>query len=137
MIFGIADGDRIVNVIAADSMDIAQAVAGAGVEIVPDAGRDWVRTDDGWAAAGIQRSPRALTGMEFELLVQEAAGLTNEDVLTLLDAPALRLFWRRLNQANLIAADHPLVGQGLDALVALGHLTDAQRQAVLDAWPVA
>ena len=34
MIYGIVDGDLIANVIEAESLEIAQEVAGAGVEVV-------------------------------------------------------------------------------------------------------
>lgn len=137
MIFGIVDGDVIANVIEAETLEIAQQVAGEGVEVVEGASRGWVRSDGGWAAPLVPAVKRDLTAMDFEMHVQDAAGLSDDDVLAMLDDPALRLFWRRLNQANLIAPDHPLVGQGLDALVSIGHLDAGQRQAVVDDWPVA
>lgn len=137
MIFGIAEGDTIVNVIEAESLDVAQSVAGPGVEVVPDVGRGCVRGPDGWTMPVAPPAPRDLTALDFEIHVQKAASLSDDDVLAMLDDPALRLFWRRLGQANMIAASHPLVAQGLDALVALEHLTAAQRQAVIDQWPVA
>ena len=137
MIFGIVEGDVIANVIEAETLEIARAVAGEGVEVVEGAARGWVRTDDGWAAPVITPVKRDLSALEFEMHVQSAADLSDDDVLAMLDDPALRLFWRRLNQANLIAPDHPLVADGLDALVSLGHLDEAQRQVVIDSWPVA
>lgn len=137
MIFGIVEGDVIANVIEAETLEIAQEVAGEGVEVVEGASRGWVRTADGWAATVVPPVKRDLSALEFEMHVQDAADLSDDDVLAMLDDPALRLFWRRLNQANLIAPDHPLVADGLNALVSLGHLDAAQRQAVVDSWPVA
>ena len=43
----------------------------------------------------------------------------------------------RLNKAVEILPDHLFVAQGLAALVALGHLTEAQSEAITDDWPVA
>ena len=137
MIYGIAHGDIIANAIEAESLEIAQTVAGEGVEVVEGAAIGWVRTGDGWGEPVVPPVKRDLTGLEFELHAQAAAGLSDEAVIAMLDDPALRLFWRRLNQASMIAPDHPLVDQGLDALVQLGHLTEAQRQAIIDGWPVA
>ena len=136
MIFGIVDGDVIVNVIEAETLEIAQMVAGDGVEVVEGASRGWVRTADGWAAPVAPSVKRDLTALEFEMHVQGAAQLSDDDVLAMLDDPGLRLFWRRLNQANQIGPDHALIVQGLASMVTLGHLTGAQRQAVLDSWPV-
>lgn len=136
MIFGIVEGDVIANVIEAETLEIAQEVAGEGVEVVEGASRGWVRTADGWAAPVVPPVKRDLTALEFEMHVQSAAELSDDDVLAMLDDPALRLFWRRLHQANLIAPDHPLVADGLNALVSLGHLDEAQRQVVVDSWPV-
>lgn len=137
MIFGIVEGDEIVNAIEAESLAIAQAVAGSGVEIVTGAGRGCVRGPDGWAMPVIPEVKRSLTALDFEMHVQTAAKLSDDDVIAMLDDPALRLFWRRLGQANMIAPDHALVAQGMEALVELKHLTATQRQAVIDQWPVA
>lgn len=137
MVFGIVEGDLIINVIEAASLDIARAVAGPGVEVVEGVSRGWVRTADGWAAPVVPPVQRDLSALEFEMHVQSEAGLSDDEVIAMLDDPGLRLFWRRLNQASLIAPDHPLVADGLAKLVDLGHLTDDQRQAVVDSWPVA
>lgn len=137
MIYGIVDGDLIANVIEAESLEIAQLVAGAGVEVVEGASRGWVRTADGWGAPVVPPVKRDLSPLEFEMHVQDAAGLSDDEVIAMLDDPGLRLFWRRLQQAGQIGPDHALVVQGLASMVSLAHLTEAQRQAVLDSWPVA
>lgn len=137
MIYGIVDGDLIVNVIEAESLEIAQMVAGEGVEVVEGASRGWVRTADGWGAPVVPPVPRDLSALEFEMHVQQAAGLSDDDVLAMVDDPALRLFWMRLNKALEIDPDHPVVADGLNKLVELEHLTAPQRQAVIDDWPVA
>lgn len=135
MIFGIVDGDMIANMIEADSLEIAQSVAG-GAEVVPNAERGWVRTADGWAAPEVPTRPRELSGLGFEMHVQQAAALSDDDVLAMLDDPALRLFWRRVGQAGQIGPDHGLVTDGMASIVTLGHLTQAQADAVVDNWPV-
>ena len=137
MIFGIVDGDVIANVIEAESLEVARSVVGPGVEIVPDAGRGWVRGPEGWAAPETPKRPRDLSGLGFEMHVQQAAGLSDDDVLAMLDDPALRLFWRRVGQAGALTPDHGLVTDGLASIVALGHLTQEQADAVLSGWPVA
>lgn len=136
MIYGIANGDIIINTMVVDDLETARAVVGPDVELVPDAGMDWVRTANGWAAPAYPPVKRKLSSLEFEFHVQEAAGLSDDDILATVDDPNLRLFWMRLTRAQEIDPDHPIVAQGLDSLVALGHLTDTQRQAVLDSWPV-
>lgn len=136
MIFGIVDGDTIINVIEAETLDIAQSVAG-GAEVVEGVGRGWVRTADGWAAPEAPKRPRELSGLGFEMHVQQAAGLSDDDVLAMLDDPALRLFWRRIGQAGGLTPDHGLVTDGLASIVTIGHLTQAQADAVVDGWPVA
>lgn len=137
--YGVAQGDEIINIIVAETLEDAEVATGYNAEIVdvPGIAISWVRTADGWSAPDAPTRPRDLTALDFELHVQSAAGLSDDDVIAMLDDPALRLFWRRLNQANLIAADHPLVADGLNKLAELEHLTEAQRQAVLENWPVA
>ena len=137
MIFGIVQGDTIINVIVAESQEAAEAATGYNFEVVPDVGRGWVRTADGWAAPETPKRPRELSGLGFEMHIQQAAGLSDDDVLAMLDDPALRLFWRRIGQAGALTPDHGLVADGLASIVALGHLTEAQADAVLDNWPVA
>ena len=136
MIFGIVEDDTIINVIEAESLEIAQAVAG-GAEVVEGASRGWVRTADGWGAPEVPTRARELSGLGFEMHIQQAAALSDDDVLAMLDDPALRLFWRRVGQAGALTPDHGLVTDGLASIVTLGHLTQEQADAVIDTWPVA
>lgn len=79
--------------------------------------------------------PRPLSRLQFEGLVQQAAGLSDAQFLAALDDANLRLMWHRLNIASQVERDHELTQAGLAALVATGHLTDAQVQAIMAAWP--
>ena len=79
--------------------------------------------------------PRPLSRLEFEGLVQQAAGLSDTQFLAALDDANLRLMWHRLNIASQVERDHELTQMGMAALVATGHLTEAQVQAIVDAWP--
>lgn len=138
MLYGVIDGDVIANVVEANDAEIAAEVTGA--EVVEGAAIGWVRIGDDWGP--VEPEPevpvkRPLSSLEFEFHVQQSAQLSNDDVLEMMDDPALRLFWMRLNKAVEIQPDHPFVAQGLAALVALGHLTEEQAAAITDDWPVA
>ena len=79
--------------------------------------------------------PRPLSRLQFEGLVQQAAQLTDTQFLAALDDANLRLMWHRLNIASQVERDHELTQAGMAALVATGHLTDAQVAAIMAAWP--
>ena len=135
MIYGIAQDGVIVNALEAETLEIAQAVAPEGAEVIEGAAIGAVLVDGEWIVPEPEATRRTLSGLEFEMLVQQAAGLSDAEVLATLDDPNLRLFWHRLNRAAAIEYDHPVVAQGLGALVATGHLTEAQKDAVMAAWP--
>ena len=80
--------------------------------------------------------PVPLSVLDFELHVQAAAGLTDAQVVAMLDDANLKLVWHRLGRVSEVNRDHPLVQGGLDALVATNHLTAPQRADVVADWPV-
>lgn len=101
--------------------------------------RGWVLDNGEWSAPepipAPEPQPQPLSRLQFEVLVQQAAGLSDAQFLAALDDAALRLLWHRLNSASQVELDHELTQIGMAALVATGHLTDAQVQAIMAAWP--
>lgn len=78
-------------------------------------------------------APRPLTRLQFVALVQQAGGMTDEQLVAATDDPVLRALWIKLDLATAVELTDPATTAGLQAMQALGHLPDAQ--AVIDAWP--
>ena len=101
--------------------------------------RGWTLDGGEWSAPepppAPEPQPRPLSRLQFEGLVQQAAQLTDAQFIAALDDANLRLMWHRLNIASQVERDHELTQAGMAALVATGHLTEAQVQAIMDAWP--
>lgn len=78
-------------------------------------------------------APRALTRLQFVTLVQQAGGMTDEQLVAAHEDPNLKPLWIKLTMATAVERDDPATTAGLQAMQALGHLPSAQ--AVTDAWP--
>jgi hypothetical protein len=78
---------------------------------------------------------RPLTRLEFETHAQTAAGLTDLEFLAALQDPNLALLWHRVSIAERVERDNDLTQNGLAAMVAAGHLTEEQVEAINDSWP--
>ncbi|WP_068305279.1 hypothetical protein [Pararhodobacter sp. CCB-MM2] len=108
------------------------------IEVGPDVALGWTYDGETFSApAAAAPTPRALTRLEFEVLVQAAAGLTAEQFMAALDdqSAEMRLLWRRLGIATQVEKENPLVQAGWLAMVAASHLTQAQVDAINAAWP--
>lgn len=78
-------------------------------------------------------APRALTRLQFVTLCQSAGGMTDAQLVAAHEDPNLKPLWIKLTMATAVERDDPATTAGLQAMQALGHLSDAQ--AVIDAWP--
>ncbi|WP_141415143.1 hypothetical protein [Caenispirillum bisanense] len=76
-----------------------------------------------------------LTKLQFLEHLQSAGGITDAQLVEAKAAPALGALWLKLDYASDVRRDYPTTINGLDALVALGYLTETTRAAVLDGWP--
>lgn len=96
-------------------------------------GSDWVVAD---LPPPPDPVPADLDALGFQNLVQSATGMTDAGVLAALDDTNLRLMWKRLEMATVVPRDNPNTTAGLAALVATGHITETDREAILAAWPM-
>ncbi|MCA1940333.1 MAG: hypothetical protein LDL26_04990, partial [Caenispirillum bisanense] len=86
-----------------------------------------------WVVVAAPTAWRLLTANELIDLLVAAAG--QGAFLAAWSDPALELWRIKVTVARDIERDAPGTAAGLAALVAAGHLTESQRQQVLDAWP--
>lgn len=80
---------------------------------------------------------KTLSQVDFVTLVQTVAQISEASFVTVYEDPALKSLWIKLSMAtNGVARDHPLVQSGLDALVSAGHITEADKDMVIETWPM-
>jgi hypothetical protein len=121
MIYDILDGQTVINSIVDDAEFMSQHYPAGNYVVRPE--------------PEPERTPRSLTRLEFETHVQSAAALTDAQFLAVLNDASLALMWHRLSIATQVERDNDLTQNGLSAMVAAGHLTEAQKTAVNDSWP--
>lgn len=135
----IAYGDVIENIIEVPSMAKAAGLFPTAeltnVASTP-VGIGWVRVEGGWAAPVIEPAPVVMTHLQFIEHVQAAGDVTDADLVAAKADPLLAAFWIKFELATSMERDHPTTVQGLAALVATGYLTEAERDAVVELWPV-
>lgn len=96
-----------------------------------DGGRytyDGVTFTDTWPYAELSR-------VEFLDALQEHGGATDANLVSSRQDSNLEAFWLKFDLANTIERDDAKTQAGLNALVSLGYLDAAGKQAVLDNWP--
>ena len=117
------------------------AVQALFIEVPDHIERGWTMDGGEWSAPepepAPEPQPQPLTLLEFKLLVLTVAGLTPEQFMAARDdtTPAVRLAWEFLGSASQVERDFPTTQQGLGTLVAAGHLTEGQVDAINAAWP--
>jgi hypothetical protein len=79
--------------------------------------------------------PKSLNRLEFETHAQTAAGMTDLEFFAALQDTNLALMWHRLSIAERVERDSDLTQNGLAAMVAAGHLTEEQVDAISQTWP--
>ena len=101
--------------------------------------QNWKLIDGDWVEPDPIPEPepvyKSLTRLEFETHAQTAAGLTDLEFLAALQDPNLALLWHRVSIAERVKRDNDLTQNGLNSMVAAGHLTEAQVEAINDSWP--
>ena len=100
------------------------------------------RVGDLWEDVEVDPPPvtyRSIDKVEAMGLVRAVTGMTQVQELAFRDDPNLALFWRiwREDVGSVIWRHHPMTAEILGAIEAAGYLSAAQRQAVLDNWPLA
>jgi hypothetical protein len=101
--------------------------------------RNWKLIDGDWVEPDPipETEPvyKPLTRLEFETHAQTAANLTDLEFLAALQDPNLALLWHRVSIAERVERDNDLTQNGLNSMVAAGHLTEEQVEAINDSWP--
>lgn len=121
MIYDILNGQTVTNSIVADAEFMSQHYPAGNYVARPE--------------PEPERTPRSLTRLEFETHVQSAAVLTDAQFLAALNDANLALMWHRLSIVMQIERDNDLTQNGLAAMVAAGHLTEEQVDAISQTWP--
>lgn len=77
---------------------------------------------------------KPLTKVQFIDHLQSVGGVSDTDLLNISTDPNLTSFWLKFTLAEDISVGEQRTIDGLDALVATGHLTPEGRQSVIDQW---
>lgn len=135
----IAVNDIVVNIIEAPSVAVAQSIHPSATAFsAANVGIGWLKDGSSWVAPPVPApTPKSLTHLEFIEHAQTAGDMTGADLVAAKGDANLAAFWLKFELATSLERDHPTTAQGLAALVATGHLTEAGREAIVELWPTA
>lgn len=72
---------------------------------------------------------------EFIALCQKVGGLDDAALVQAYEDPNMKPMWIKMEMAGYVSPRDPSTLEGLQALEALGYISEGTAQAILDAWP--